>query len=186
MIDAEGRLKLYELTAATRIPDGDRANTLCGVPDYIAPEVVLAAGHTCAVDLWAFGVLVFELVSKKALFSRKGDAPAHLFSRIVEPEKTLARVWSATSNYATLVTGLLKRKGSDRLGHKHDGFAELWDHKFFRNLDPNRDFGADKAPWRPSAVRLAKDTNNDPLQHDDEDDDDFDLPLPPLSFLPSY
>ncbi|KAH8044632.1 beta-aspartyl-peptidase [Aureococcus anophagefferens] len=103
----------------------NRANT--------SRRVVLAAGHDHAVDLWALGVLVFELVSRRALFARSGDTPARLFARVVDPGKTLKSVWSATSNYAALVTGLVKPRPAERLGAKHDGFAELWDHKFFRH-----------------------------------------------------
>ena len=75
-IDARGALKLHELPCAVRLAAADRTNTLCGVPEYVAPEVVLAAGHDHAVDLWALGVLVFELVSRRALFARSGDTPA--------------------------------------------------------------------------------------------------------------
>jgi CRP-like cAMP-binding protein len=185
-IDARGALKLHELPCAVRLAAADRTNTLCGVPEYVAPEVVLAAGHDHAVDLWALGVLVFELVSRRALFARSGDTPARLFARVVDPGKTLKSVWSATSNYAALVTGLVKPRPAERLGAKHDGFAELWDHKFFRHVDPTRDLGPDRAPWTPPRLQGAKDSPNDPLQHDDDDDDDDELPLPPLSFLPGY
>ena len=165
-----------------------RANTLCGVPEYLAPEVVTAAGHALAVDLWALGVLIFELATKRSLFSKAGedagDLP-RLFARIARPEPTLKRVWSATHSYASLVAGLLQVRPDDRLGRRHEGFGELWAHRFFRGLDPARDLGGDRAPWTPPPLSGLRETEEDPLL-DVEDAGADDATLPPLAFLASY
>ena len=36
--------------------------TVCGTPEYIAPEMILKAGHDEKVDIWAFGIVYYELL----------------------------------------------------------------------------------------------------------------------------
>lgn len=59
MIDESGYLKLTDFGFA-KIVEG-RTYTLCGTPEYLAPEILLNKGHGKAVDWWTLGILIYEM-----------------------------------------------------------------------------------------------------------------------------
>jgi protein kinase A len=71
LLDEEGHIKLVDFGFAKRL--GNNSNekgdnpvetyTLCGTPEYLAPEVIQNKGHTTAVDWWALGILIYEFLT---------------------------------------------------------------------------------------------------------------------------
>lgn len=54
--------QVVDFGLAKVLGDG-KSYTLCGTPDYLAPEMILSEGHTVVVDFWALGILLYEMVS---------------------------------------------------------------------------------------------------------------------------
>jgi protein kinase A len=68
LLDAEGHIKFVDLGFAKRLGNDEsgqpnKTYTLCGTPEYIAPEVILGEGYTTAVDWWALGILIYEFLT---------------------------------------------------------------------------------------------------------------------------
>ena len=59
-----------------------RAFTLCGNPEYLAPEVVEAKGHCEAADLWSLGVLIYCLLSGETPFASPEDDELRIYRKI--------------------------------------------------------------------------------------------------------
>jgi serine/threonine protein kinase len=60
LIDSLGHIKITDFGFAKNVPDVTW--TLCGTPDYLAPEIIQSKGYGRAVDWWALGILIYEVI----------------------------------------------------------------------------------------------------------------------------
>jgi polo-like kinase 1 len=67
-INNEMQVKVGDFGLSTRIESGERRRTMCGTPNYIAPEILEKKGHGYEVDVWSFGCIVFTLLVGKPPF----------------------------------------------------------------------------------------------------------------------
>ena len=80
LMDGSGNLKLADLGFAKLIFEGGRAYTVCGTPDYLAPEVIEHRGATRGSDYWALGILIFEFIAGFPPF--QGEPKWYQFKKI--------------------------------------------------------------------------------------------------------
>ena len=78
--------------------------TLCGTPEYLAPELVLSKGHDKAVDYWALGILMYELLVAETPFADP-DNEANVFRHIVNSEVKL----TFPRRFPTIAKDLVKK-----------------------------------------------------------------------------
>jgi len=64
LLDSDGHVKLTDFGLSKKFFSGEKKTySLCGTPEYIAPEILKGIGHDQAVDFWSFGALTYEMLS---------------------------------------------------------------------------------------------------------------------------
>mmetsp|Transcript_69416 Transcript_69416/g.195936 ORF Transcript_69416/g.195936 Transcript_69416/m.195936 type:complete len:656 (-) Transcript_69416:29-1996(-) len=85
--------------------------TFCGTPDYLSPEMWLNEPHDTAVDLWALGVLLFEMLVARAPFAARSQKDAMELILAARPEFPPGAMSQGPQE---LISGLLQREQKGR------------------------------------------------------------------------
>ncbi|KAH9383166.1 hypothetical protein HPB48_023992 [Haemaphysalis longicornis] len=63
LLNERMELKIADFGLSARVNfEGERKKTLCGTPNYIAPEILSKKGHSFEVDIWSIGCILFTLL----------------------------------------------------------------------------------------------------------------------------
>ncbi|KAH6614525.1 kinase-like domain-containing protein [Chaetomium sp. MPI-SDFR-AT-0129] len=132
VLDAEGHIKLVDFGFAKRLGTDESGNpkktyTLCGTPEYMAPEVIRGEGYTTAVDWWALGILIYEFLTGYPPF---GDYNQISKGTITFPQEPAINV--AAQN---IIRQLCTVNSACRLGNISGGAARVKAHAFFEGVD---------------------------------------------------
>ncbi|CAN0545487.1 unnamed protein product, partial [Ectocarpus sp. 8 AP-2014] len=109
--------------------------TLCGTPDYLAPELVLSRGHDKAVDYWALGCFLYELLCGRTPFT--DPRQAEIFKKAIRSERFLAFPAGFPATAQDLIRRLLTPNATYRLGNLSGGIQDIMSHPMFNEVDFN-------------------------------------------------
>ena len=87
MLDSKGYPQLVDFTLSKKLAEAwGRTFTLCGVPEYMAPEQVQKMGYGTAPDMWAIGVLCYEMLLGRTPFALGVDAKTTAVETLSSPQ----------------------------------------------------------------------------------------------------
>ncbi|KAK7702233.1 cytochrome c oxidase subunit 1 [Diaporthe eres] len=136
LLDEEGHIKLVDFGFAKRLGGRDGASetyTLCGTPEYLAPEVIHNKGHTTAVDWWALGILIYEFLTGYPPFWHQN--PIEIYKQIVEKPVIFPQEPPISHEAQDIIRSFCNADRSRRLGNVSGGAKRVKEHPFFRGVN---------------------------------------------------
>ena len=100
----------------------------------MSPEMCMGNTYSYEVDYWAMGILLFELLTGSPPFT--GNNNRIISDRIIKTKLKLPYYLSPDAK--DLLTKLLKKVPSARLGSKQGDIQRIKSHRFFRKIDWNK------------------------------------------------
>jgi protein kinase A len=161
LLDRHGHLKITDFGFAKEVPD--ITWTLCGTPDYLAPEVVSSKGYNKSVDWsvapmevekkntddvrWSLGILIFEMLCGFTPFWDSGS-PVKIYENILRGKIKYPPYMHPDA--VDLLSQLITPDLTKRLGNLHGGPEDVKNHPWFAEVTWDRLLRKDiDAPYVP-------------------------------------
>eukprot|EP00898_Chlorokybus_atmophyticus_P005851 jgi/Chlat1/6267/Chrsp44S09051 len=163
LLDNQGHVKVTDFGFAKRIDH--RTYTLCGTPDYLAPEIILNKGHGKPVDWWAFGVLIYEMLAGYPPFY--DEDPMGTYQKILSGKVYFPSHFSRSAK--DLIKKLLQQDLTKRqlafdtcirYGNLKGGVKDIKSHPFFGGVEWGAVVALEVPPPLKPTVKAADDTSN--------------------------
>nr|KAJ3421984.1 hypothetical protein HK105_001609 [Polyrhizophydium stewartii] len=127
LLDHDGNIKLTDFGFAKIVHD----RHVVRLVQYLAPEIIQSKGHGKAVDWWALGILIFEMLAGYPPFF--DDNPFGIYEKILQGRIVFPPHFDPEAK--DLIKKLLTPDRSRRLGNLKDGADDIKDHKWFQGVD---------------------------------------------------
>jgi len=164
--------------------------TVCGTPEYFAPEMVAACGHSFGADWWSLGILIFEFMTSDTPFSAADQL--RIFHKV---RHGISHVpFPSDDPWTDLVRSLCQTEPSERLCMRKNGIKSLESHSWY--VDFNWQALDDRTMQPPFLPTVKSITDRRNFDVDEEDipeqldyidpgtgwDREFEDPMGPKSF----
>jgi len=137
VLDRNGVIKVVDFGMAKMTLQ--RTFTVCGTPEYMAPEIINGRGHFKAVDFWALGILIHEMLIGVTPFGDNGTSHLNIYKRVNQKEKIDFPKWlnkpGDGHNVINLIIQLLQKRPTRRLGCLQAGCDGVKSMSWFSSID---------------------------------------------------
>ncbi|SMN22321.1 similar to Saccharomyces cerevisiae YKL166C TPK3 cAMP-dependent protein kinase catalytic subunit [Maudiozyma saulgeensis] len=157
LLDKNGHIKITDFGFAKYVPD--ITYTLCGTPDYIAPEVVSTKPYNKSVDWWSFGILIYEMLAGYTPFYDSNAMKT--YENILNAKLKFPSFFNEDAQ--DLISKLVTRDLSERLGNLQKGSEDVKNHPWFNEV-----------VWEKLITRNIETPYEPPIQQGQGDTSQFD------------
>ncbi|KAL1233310.1 Serine/threonine-protein kinase PLK4 [Trichinella pseudospiralis] len=113
LLDSNWTVKIADFGLATQISQPNEKHfTMCGTPNYIAPEIAMRKPHGLEADVWSLGCLLYTLLTGHPPFGNNGQVSQTL-KRIITGEWQLPNHISIEAT--DLIRNLLRSEAGQRI-----------------------------------------------------------------------
>jgi serine/threonine protein kinase len=132
LLDSKGHIKLTDFGLSKILSSSnDKAFTICGTQQYLAPEMFMNKGYSKNVDWWALGCLIYEMLTGKLPFPIKRDSKISfdLYQKKIQFPRYM------NEDARDLITKMLILDPKKRLGYGKDDVVKIKNHPFFEEIN---------------------------------------------------
>ena len=152
LLDAKGHIKLTDFGLSKILEEeDDKAYTICGTPQYLAPEILLRQGYDKMIDWWSLGCIMYEMLTGRLPFAIKRGCKMSMKLY----EKKVFFPSNIDNKAQDLIEKFLIVNPKERLGI--EGSESIKSHPFFEGVDWNLAYEKKLNP--PFIPKLKSDTD---------------------------
>jgi len=131
LIKDNGYLTVMDISYSKELKKySDKTFTLCGTPNYLAPEIILNNGYSFSVDFWSLGIIFFEMLMGKDPYNNKD--PIIIYQNILTNNKKFPKIIDRDAK--TLINHLLVADPQKRYGCLKNGVNDIKNHRFYNDF----------------------------------------------------
>jgi serum/glucocorticoid-regulated kinase 2 len=164
LMGEDGYILLTDFGLAKILEQNEMAQSFCGTPEYLAPEILEEKGHTFPVDWWALGILTYEMVVGFPPFYT-GSANNNKMYELIKTKPVFfpdakKHGIHMSDDCKDFITKCLKKDSKDRIGTVN-GVEEILSHSWFASIDRNALLNKKIEPkFKPKLSKDALDITN--------------------------
>ncbi|KAJ3550658.1 hypothetical protein NMY22_g330 [Coprinellus aureogranulatus] len=133
LLNADGHIKIADFGFAKSCET--TTWTLCGTPDYLAPEIVNQQRYNKSVDWYALGVLIYEMLAGLPPYHQgESNNPMALYEKITQGPRYIRWPTAFHESATDLIMRLMEVEPSKRYGNLHHGAGDVFAHPWFREV----------------------------------------------------
>ena len=154
LLDSDGHVKLTDFGLSKVLEnENDKTFTICGTPQYLAPEVILQKGYDTSIDWWSLGCVLYQMLTGKIPFTiEKGmKLNMNIYKKEIKYPEDI------DENFKDLLQKLLMINPEERIGNGFEGGNEIKGHSFFEDVEWDKAWEREITP--PFIPKLNSDTD---------------------------